>query len=40
MSHRLNSFKGGYIGGFMGDYCRVMKGDTRSFDYSSYEVGF
>ena len=24
----------------MGEYCRVVTGDTRSLDYSSYTVGF
>ena len=28
--------KGGYIGDYIGDYYRGYKGDTRSFDYSSY----
>ena len=32
MSYSLNSFKGGYIG----DYVGVIKGDTRSLDSSSY----
>ena len=40
MSHNLNSLKGGSIGDYIGDYYRgligVIKGDTRSLDYSSY----
>ena len=27
---------GGYIGEYIGDYYKVIKGDTRSLDYSSY----
>ena len=34
MSYSLNSLKGGYIG----DYIGVIKGDTRSLDYSSDEM--
>ena len=34
MSCSLNSFKGGYTG----EYCRVIKRDTRSLDYSSCGV--
>ena len=34
MSPSLNSLKGGYIG----DYVRITKGETRSSDYSSYRV--
>ena len=37
MSFSLNSFCGGYIGDCIGDYYRVIKGDTRSLDYSSYD---
>ena len=36
MSHRLNSLKGGlYVGLYMGTTLRVIKGHTRSLDYSS-----
>ena len=34
MSYSLNSLKGGYIGN--GTTIGVIKGDTRSLDYSSY----
>ena len=34
MSYSLNSLKGAYIG----DYIGVIRGDTRSLDYSSYGV--
>ena len=34
MSYSLNSLKGGYIGDCMG----IIKGDTRSLDYSSHET--
>ena len=40
MSHSLNSLKGGHIGGYVGDYYRVIKGDTRSLDYSVYHLSF
>ena len=40
MSHSLNSFKGGYIGDSIGDYYRVISGDTRSLDYSTYGLFF
>ena len=36
MSYSLNSLKGGYIGD-QGTTIGVIKGDTRSLDYSSYE---
>ena len=36
MSHCLNSLKGGCIG----DYIGVIKGDTRSLDNGSYNIGF
>ena len=36
MSQNLNSSKGGYIGDDIGDYYKVIKGDTGSLDYSSY----
>ena len=36
MSHSLNSLKGGYTGVYIGNYYRVIKGDTRSLDYESY----
>ena len=35
MSHSLNSLKGGYIGDYIGNYYRVIKGDTRSLDSGS-----
>ena len=35
MSHSLNSLKGGYIGDCIGTTIGVIKGDTRSLDYSS-----
>ena len=38
VSYSLNSFKGGSIGDYIGDYyktMRVIKGHTRSLDYSS-----
>ena len=34
MSHSLNSLKGGYIGDYIGTTMGVIKGDTRSLDYS------
>ena len=30
--------KGGYMGDYIGGTIRVIKGDTRSLDYSSYEL--
>ena len=36
MSYSLNSLKGGYIGIIYGTTIGVIKGDTRSLDYSSY----
>ena len=36
MNYSLNSLKGGYRGDHIGYYYRVVKGDTRSLDYSSY----
>ena len=36
MSHSLNSLKGVYIGIIYGTTIGVIKGDTRSLDYSSY----
>ena len=36
MSCSLNSLKGGYIGNYIGDCYRGIKGDTRSLDYGSY----
>ena len=37
MSYSLNSIKGDYIGdSILGSSIRVIKGDTRSLDYSSY----
>ena len=38
MSYSLNSLKGDYIGGNIGDYYRGYSGDTRSLDSSSYRV--
>ena len=40
MSYSLNSFKGINIGDYIGTTIGVVKGDTRSLDYSSYEVYF
>ena len=41
MSYSLNSLKGDYIGEYIGDYyIGVIKGDTRSLDYSSYGLGY
>ena len=41
MSHTLNSLEGDYTGGYMGIHIgvsvRVIKRDTRSLDYVSYE---
>ena len=37
MYYSLNSLKGGYIGDYIGDYYRVIKGGTRSLDNGSYE---
>ena len=37
MSYSLNSLKGGYKGDYIGGIIGVIKGDTRSLDYSSYE---
>ena len=37
MSHSLNSLKG-VIGEYMGTTIGVMKEDTRSLDYGSYEL--
>ena len=39
MSHSLNSLNGGYVGEYIGTTIGVIKGDTRSLDYSSYGVG-
>ena len=39
MSYSLNSLKGDYIGDYIWDYYRVIKGDTRSLDYGSYGCG-
>ena len=36
MSYSLNSLKGGYIGGYIRTTIGLIKGDTRSLDYSSY----
>ena len=42
MSHSLNSLKGVYIEDYIGDYSsiRAIKGDIRSFGYSSYEAQY
>ena len=32
------TFKGGYIGEYIGDYSRGYKGDARSLDYSLYVI--
>ena len=37
MSYSLNSFKGVYIGDYIGTTMGVIKGDTRSLDNGSYE---
>ena len=36
LSHSLNSLKGDYIGIIQGTTIGVIKGDTRSSDYSSF----
>ena len=36
MSHSLNSLKGGYIGDYYSGE-GIIKGDTRSLDYGSYD---
>ena len=33
MSRSLNSLKGAYIGDYIGEHYRVIKGDIRSLDY-------
>ena len=38
MNYSLNSLGGVYIGDYIANYYRVIKGDTRSLDYSSYEL--
>ena len=38
MSHSLNSLKGGYIRDYIGTTIGVIKGDTRSLDYSSHRT--
>ena len=38
MSHSLNSLKGGYIGDYIREYYRDIKGDTRSLDSSSHRL--
>ena len=35
VSYSLNSLKGGYIGDYIGTTIGLIKGDTRSLDYSS-----
>ena len=42
MSCELHSklLKWGYIGGYLGEYYRVIMGDTRSLDHGSFEVTF
>ena len=39
MSYSLNSLKGGLKRDHLGDYFRVMKGETRKLDYCSYDSG-
>ena len=39
VSYNLNSLKGGYIGIIYGTTIGVIKGDTRSLDYSSCDLG-
>ena len=36
MSYSLNSLKGGYVGIIYWSSIRVIKGDTRSLNFSSY----
>ena len=38
--HSLNSLKGGYIGDYIGSIIGVLKGDTRSLDYSSHVAAY
>ena len=38
MSYSLNSFKGGYIGDYIGTTLGVIKGDTKSLDNDSYAI--
>ena len=38
LSHSLNSLKGGYTGDDIGTTIGVIKGDTRSLDYSSLGI--
>ena len=40
MSYSLHSLKVGYIGDHMGSTIGLMKGDSRSLDYSSYDIAF
>ena len=40
MSYSLHSFKGVYIGDYIGDYYRVIEGYTRNLDSSSYGIRF
>ena len=36
MSYSQNSFKGGFLGDYIGTSIGLIKGDTRSLDYSLY----
>ena len=36
MSYSLNSLTGGYVGDYIGEYYRVIKGDTWSLDHGSH----
>ena len=38
MNCSLNPLKEGYIGDYVGTTIRVIKGDTRSLDYGSYDT--
>ena len=38
MYYSLNSLKGGYLGDYVGATIGVIKGDTRSLDYGSYDI--
>ena len=36
MSYNLNSLKGGYVGDYIGDHYRLIKGDTNSLDFLAH----
>ena len=38
LNHSLNSLKGGYVADYIRSNIGVIKGDTRSLDYSSCEL--